>query len=61
LVNFHTNNSNLWVYFGGPCNWKCWYILSMSDWNVFWLFGTYILWTFGNFIVIWYSFPPFGI
>jgi hypothetical protein len=56
----------IWVYFGGPCNEKCWYIFGPL---VYFTVIPYILWSFGMFhghlvyyilvyfLAIWYVAP----
>jgi hypothetical protein len=48
---FSSQKIQIWVNFGGPGNFKSWYIL--------WPFGIPILRPFGNLLAIWYYFHGF--
>jgi hypothetical protein len=52
MVYFHTKNPNS-VFFGGPRNGKCWYIIRpfgtlVVSWNIFPSFGEFYQEKFGN-------------
>jgi hypothetical protein len=53
------------VKFGGPWDWKGWYILYVVIWNMYVYCGHMVCirisLSFGNLVAIWYIFPGFGV
>jgi hypothetical protein len=56
----------MWIYFGGPCNIKCWYVFGHLKYLL--MFNISILWLLGTFygclvylIAVWYTLWLFGI